>query len=293
MGDYIVRVSAAGAMVRGFFARTTETVGEAARIHAASPVVSAALGRLLTAGAIMGSMLKNDTDLTSLIIKGDGPMAGLVVSCGKNARVKGYPYYSDIELPLNSKGKLDVAGAIGAGMLSVVQDIGLKEAVSGQVKLVSGEIAEDLTHYFRYSEQIPSSVALGVLVDRDYSIRQAGGFIIQLMPGCPDSVAGQLEKALSELPPITSLMDDGALPEDIAIQVLGLLDMVELERCETCFGCNCNRDRVMRALSSLGREELENILQEDGEAVLHCHFCRSDYAFAGMEIKQILQGETM
>ncbi|MCL2853546.1 MAG: Hsp33 family molecular chaperone HslO [Defluviitaleaceae bacterium] len=287
-GDYILHVSAAGSMLRAFFARATDTVGEAARIHNTAPVVSAALGRLLTAGAILGFMQKNDEDLVTLIIKGDGPVGGLVVSAGKDAGVKGYAYNSDVELELNEQGKLDVAGALGHGTLSVIKDIGLKTPVSGQTELVSGEIAEDLTHYFANSEQTPTAVALGVLVERDHSIKQAGGFVLQLMPGCPDEAAEKLESKLSELPPLTTLMEEGRRPEDIMEMLLGEMDAVEIERRAMSYTCNCGYDRVIRALVSVGRKELTQILEQEGQATLHCHFCNKDYHFDRTAIEEVL-----
>jgi len=287
--DYIIHASAAGSMVRAFFAVTKDTVGEAEQIHSTTPVVSAALGRLLTAGAMMGFMQKNENDQLTLIIKGDGPIGGLVVSAGKDTTVKGYAYHNDVELPLNPQGKLDVARGLGKGFLSVIRDIGLKTPVTGQVELVSGEIAEDLTYYFANSEQTPTAVALGVLIDRDCSVKQAGGFIIQLMPGCPEEIAENLEVKLAKFPSLTLLMDEGKRPEDIMDMLLGELGYTEIDRSNVRFSCNCTYDRVSRALISLGREELTKILEEDGEVTLHCHFCNKDYCFDQAEIEEILQ----
>ena len=287
--DYIIHAKAAGSMVRAFFAVTTDTVAEAERIHNTTPVVSAALGRLLTAGAMMGFMQKNDTDQLTLIIKGDGPIGGIVVSAGKNATVKGYAYHNDVELPLSPRGKLDVASALGKGYLNVIRDVGLKTPVSGQVELVSGEIAEDLTYYFANSEQTPAAVALGVLIDRDCSVKQAGGFVIQLLPGCPEEVAETLEGRLANFPSLTMLMDEGNSPEDIMGMLLGDLDCTEVDRISVRFSCNCTYERVSRALISVGREELTKILEEDGEATLHCHFCNKDYRFDRAEIEEILK----
>ena len=286
--DYIIHATAANSTLRAFFAKGTDTVGEAAMIHNTSALVSAALGRLIVAGAILGCMQKNDDDLVTLMIRGDGPIGGLVVSSGKDAAVKGYAFNSAAELPLNPSGKLDVALGLGNGALSVIKDIGLKEPVSGQTELVSGEIAEDLTHYFAYSEQIPSAVALGVLVDRDYSIKQAGGFLIQLMPGCPDDVVETLEQRLTQLGSLTALMDAGKRPEDIMEMVLGGLGCVEIERHPMRYFCNCDRERVTRALISVGHEELAKMLEEDGGATLHCHFCNTDYHFDHTAVEEIL-----
>lgn len=291
-GDYILHATAAGANIRGFFARTTGVVGTAARIHGTSPVVSAALGRLLTAGAIMGSMLKNDGELVSLQMKGDGPMGGLVVSCGPDCVVKGYPHNPRVDLPLNNKNKLDVAGAIGRGHLSVVRDLAVAP-FSGIVELVSGEVAEDLTHYFAHSEQQPSSVGLGVLVKvADKSILHAGGFIIQILPGCPPHIPEELERIISDLPPITTLMHHNYSPDDIASRILGGFGLSIKEYRETRFGCNCSFDRTLAALASLGRKELTNILNEDGQATLHCHFCKTDHHFDSHQIKGLLEEQT-
>ena len=287
--DYILHATAAGGMMRAFFAVTTDTVNEAARVHHATPVVSAALGRLLTAGAMMGFMQKNDTDQLTLIIRGDGPIGGIVVSALKDATVKGYAYHSDAEIPLNAQGKLDVAGAIGKGTLSVIRDIGLKTPVSGQTELVSGEIAEDITYYFANSEQVPTAVALGVMVDRDLSVKQAGGFIIQLMPGCPEQIAEMLENRLAAFPSLTTLMNEGKKPEDIMDMLLGDLEYTEIERSPVRFACNCDVERVSRALISAGREELKKIIEEDGEATLHCHFCNKDFYFSRQDLEEILQ----
>jgi len=287
--DYIIHASAADGMMRAFFAVTTDTVSEAVKIHNTTPVASAALGRLLTAGAIMGFMQKNDADQLTLIIRGDGPLGGLVVSAGKDATVKGYAYNPDVELPLSRQGKLDVAGALGKGYLSVIRDIGLKTPVSGQTELVTGEIAEDLTHYFANSEQTPTAVALGVLIDRDCSVKQAGGFILQLLPGCPEEIAGELEDKLAEFPPLTALMEQGKRPEDIMHMLLGEFGCTEIDRSEVNFSCNCTYDRVSRVLIGVGREELNKILEEDGEATLHCHFCGKDYNFDQAYIEEILK----
>ncbi|MCL2618874.1 MAG: Hsp33 family molecular chaperone HslO [Defluviitaleaceae bacterium] len=289
MGDYILHASAAGAKLRAFFASSTETVGEAARIHGTSPLVSAALGRLLTAGAIMGYMQKNEDDLVTLIIRGDGLIGGLVVSAGKDAGVKGYAYNSTAEVPLNAAGKLHVGRGLGFGTLSVIKDIGLKTPVTGQTELVTGEIAEDLTHYFAHSEQVPTAVALGVLIERDLSVKQAGGFIVQLMPGAPEDLAERIEQRLAVLPPVTMLMEQGNSPEDIMRLVLEGLEPSEIERHPVRYHCNCSRGRVLRALAGVGREELAAMLEEDGGANLHCHFCAKDYAFGRAYIEELLR----
>ncbi len=221
MTDHIIRGTAAGGQIRAFAASTRDLVEQARQNHNTSPVATAALGRLLTAGAMMGSMMKNEDDLLTLKIQGDGPIGGLTVTADNKGAVKGYVNNPMVVLPCNDKGKLDVGGALGVGVLSVVQDIGLKEPYVGQTILVTGEIAEDLTYYYATSEQTPSSVALGVLMNRDNTVRQAGGFIIQLMPGAEESVIASLEARLGEISSVTSLLDEGLTPEDILNRILG------------------------------------------------------------------------
>ncbi len=287
MTDYLLRATAANHSVRAFVTQTKNLVQKAASLHHTTPVASAALGRTLTAGCMMGAMLKGEKDLVTLHIKGDGPLKGIMVTADHRSHVKGYVYNSQVELPLNAMGKLDVGGAIGAGTLRVIQDIGLKEPYVGQIELISGEIAEDLTYYFATSEQVPSAIALGVLVDRDYSIRQAGGFMIQLMPDATEETISMIEKKLQTLSSITSLFEKGQTPEDILQYLLGDLGYSILEKREVQFECNCSKNRVEKALISLGQKELEEIIEEGKEIDLYCHFCNKHYTFAIDELQQL------
>lgn len=289
MNDYVVRAIAGGGSIRAFAASTKELVQTARELHHTSPVASAALGRMLTAAAMMGTMFKGDKDLVTLQIRGLGPIKGIVVSGDSKGRVKGYVFHPQVDIPSKYPGKLDVSGAIGQGYMSVIKDIGLKEPYAGRIQLVSGEIAEDLTYYFAQSEQTPSAVGLGVLVDRDTSIKQAGGFIIQLLPDASESVVSQLEEKLNTIPYITNLLEDGSSPEDILETILGDMDLKIMDKVPTEFYCNCSKERVEKALISMGKEELEKIVTEDKKANLHCHFCSKEYNFSEHELKELLQ----
>ncbi|NLM13922.1 MAG: Hsp33 family molecular chaperone HslO [Epulopiscium sp.] len=290
MEDYIIRATDAKKQIRAFAAVTTHLVDEASKIHRTSPVVSAALGRLLTASAMMGQMLKGEKDLITLQIKGNGPLQGLVVTADMKGNVKGYPYNPVVDLPLNSVGKLDVSGAIGEGTLTVIKDLGLKEPYLGQINLVSGEIAEDLTYYFANSEQTPSAVALGVLVDRDYSIKQAGGFIVQLLPEAEEETIQNLENGLRSISSVTQLLEEGKQPEDILKLLLG--DIIIMDKIPTRFYCNCSRERVEKALISIGLKDLREILEQDQKAELKCHFCNKNYIFEDTDLKKIIDDLT-
>ena len=233
MDDYILRATAADGLIRAFAATTKNTVQTARTLHNTTPVASAALGRLLTAGAMMGTMLKGEKDLVTLQIKGDGPIEGLLVTADSKGRVKGYPFNPNVDIPPKSPVKLDVGGAVGKGYLTVIKDLGLKEPYVGKTELVSGEIAEDLTYYYAKSEQIPTAIALGVLVDTDTSIKAAGGFIIQLMPGATLEVATMLEERITHLKYITELLDRGETPETILDAVLGDMDLEIIDKMPT------------------------------------------------------------
>lgn len=285
--DYIVRGTAADHQIRFFAAHTRETVEHARFVHQTSPVVTAALGRLMTAAAMMGVMMKGEKDLLTLQIKSDGPIEGLVVTADSKARVKGYPYHAIVDIPLKNKGKLDVSRAVGNGKLTIIKDVGLKDAYIGQTNLVSGEIAEDLTFYFANSEQIPSVVALGVLVDRDYTVKESGGFIIQLLPGAEPSVVDFLEKKLQEVTSVTALLNEGKTPEEIIEFLLGELGVELMEKVETNFYCNCSKERVEKALISVGKKDLEELIQEAIPVALNCHFCNEKYVFSLDELKEI------
>lgn len=288
MSDYIIRATAANNQIRAFAATTKDLVEEARKRHDTSPVATAALGRLMTAGAIMGSMMKGEKDLLTLQIKCNGPIGGLTVTADSKANVKGYAHHPEVMLPPSKEGKLDVGGAIDMGILSVIKDVGMKEPYIGQTHLVSGEIAEDLTYYFATSEQTPSTVALGVLMERENTVRRAGGFLLQLMPDTEDEVIDELEQRIKELGSITSLLDDGMTPEQVLEHILGKFGLDIMERMPTRFYCNCTKERVEKALISIGKEEI-NDMYEDGKPIeMHCHFCNTRYLFTVDEIGKIL-----
>ena len=289
MSDYIVRATAGNGSIRAFAATTGKLVQHAREVHHTSPVASAALGRLLTAAAMMGSMLKGDKDLITLQIRGLGPLKGAVVTSDSKSRVKGYVFNPNVDIPSKYPGKLDVSGAIGEGYMSVIKDIGLKEPYAGRIQLVSGEIAEDLTYYYAQSEQTPSAVGLGVLVDTDTSIRCAGGFIIQLLPDASEEVISKLEESLNRIPYFTDLLDMGKTPEEILGMILEGLDMKILDTIPTEFYCNCTKERVEKALINIGKDELEKIVTEDKKANLHCHFCGKEYDFTEKELAELLE----
>ncbi|MEA4972301.1 33 kDa chaperonin [bioreactor metagenome] len=292
MSDYILRATAADGLIRAFAATTRQTVQTARVTHDTTPVVSAALGRLLTAGAMMGVMLKGEDDMVTLQIKSDGPVEGLLVTADSKGRVKGYPFNPKVDIPPKSPVKLDVGGAVGKGYLTVIKDLGLKEPYVGKTELVSGEIAEDLTYYFAKSEQIPTAISLGVLVDTDSSIKAAGGFIIQLMPGATVDEAEELERRITHLKYITELLDRGETPETILEAVLGDMGLTITDKIPTEFYCSCTRDRVEKALISIGKDDLKNILEEDKKAELSCHFCNRKYNFDEADLIRLLEEAT-
>ena len=287
MSDYIVRATAAGAQIRAFACTTRELVETARRAHDTSPVVTAALGRLLSAGAMMGSMQKGEEDLVTLQIKGDGPVQGLLVTADSKGGVKGYANVPDVILPANDKGKLDVAGAVGSGTLSVIKDMGLKEPYVGQTLLPTSEIAEDLTYYFAASEQVPSSVGLGVLMERDNTVRQAGGFIVQLMPFAEDAAIDRLERNLSGITSVTAMLDAGDTPEQMLGRILEGLDCQVTDTCPVAFSCNCSKERIEKVLISLGKKEIQDMIHEGREVEVNCHFCNTHYRFSVEELKGI------
>lgn len=288
MSDYLVRATAAQGQIRAFAAITRETVEKARQAHNTSPVVTAALGRLLTGGAMMGSMMKASADLLTIKVEGDGPMRGMLVTADANGNVKGYAYEPQVLIPANEKGKLDVAGAVGIGVLSVIKDLGLKEPYVGQTILVSGEIAEDLTYYYAASEQTPSSVALGVLMNRDNTVRQAGGFILQLMPGVSDEIIDELEQKIGSISSVTSLLDRGMSPEQILEYVLGEFELIINDRMPVQFFCNCSKERVARAISSISVKDIESIIEEGKPVEVNCQFCNTNYVFEVEELKKML-----
>ncbi|MDD7403233.1 MAG: Hsp33 family molecular chaperone HslO [Butyribacter sp.] len=287
--DYIVRATAANHQLRVFAVTSRDLVEEARKIHNTSPVATAALGRLLTAGSMMGSMMKGDNDILTLQIQCGGPIGGLTVTSDSKANVKGYVKQPMVLLPPNAKGKLDVAGALGPGFLNVIRDIGMKEPYNGQTHLVSGEIAEDLTYYYATSEQVPSSVGLGVLLDKENHVRQAGGFIIQVMPYAEESVISAVEKSLEHIHSVTDLMEQGMTPEDMIQFIMGDLDVEILERIPTQYSCNCSKERVAKAVASVGKKDLQEMIA-DGETIeVNCDFCGSHYYFTTEELKGFLK----
>ena len=289
MSDYIIRATAAEGQLRGFAATTRELVEYAKNAHSTSPVATAALGRMLTAGAMMGVMMKGDQDLLTIKAEGDGPIGGVTVTADSHGRVKGYAYHPEVMLPPNALGKLDVGGAMGKGKLSVIRDIGMKDPYVGQTELVTGEIAEDLTYYFAISEQTPSSVGLGVLMNKDNTVRQAGGFILQVMPGASEEVISGLEQKLAQITSVTALLENGETPEMILEQLLGGFGLEILDRIPTAFVRGCSRERIEKALISVGKKELEAMIG-DGETIeVACHFCNKKYPVTVEELKELLR----
>lgn len=289
MSDYIVRATAAEGQIRAFAAYSKDTVEKARKAHNTSPVATAALGRLLTAGAMMGIMMKGDKDILTLQIKGDGPIGGLTVTADTKGRVKGYVNNPDVLLPANALGKLDVGNAVGNGILSVIKDLGLKEPYVGQTELVTGEIGDDITYYFASSEQVPSAVGLGVLMEKNNTVRQAGGFIIQLMPFAEEEVIAKLEENLAGVKSVTEYLDQGLTPEQLLERLLGNLGLEINETVAMDFSCNCSKNRVAKVLISLGEKELTSMVEEGKEVELNCHFCNTNYIFSVEELKELLE----
>lgn len=291
MADKLVRGNSGDGAIRVFAAITTDLVNEAQKIHGTYPVATAALGRLLTGAAIMGAAtLKNDTDSLTLQIKGEGDIKDLVAVTDAQSRVRGYISNPYVDRPLNKDGKLDVGGAVGGGYLSVIRDLGMREPYIGQIPLVSGEIADDLTYYYAKSEQVPTSIALGVLVDTDGSVLAAGGFMIQLMPEATEEMAEELEKLLKEIPPVTKMITDGLDAQDILFEVTyGFSMLCENKFIVPKYECKCTRGRMERALISLGKDELQSIIDEQGEAEMTCRFCDNKYHFTKEELEELLR----
>ncbi|MCI9340606.1 MAG: Hsp33 family molecular chaperone HslO [Dorea sp.] len=288
MEDYIVRATAADNQVRAFAATTRQLVETARMHHGTSPVAAAALGRLLSAGAMMGSMMKNDTDMLTLQIKSGGPIGGITVTADSHANVKGYVGNPDVMLPPKN-GKLDVGGAVGPGLLLVIKDMGLKEPYSGQTILVSSEIAEDLTYYFANSEQVPSSVGLGVLMEKDNTVRCAGGFIIQMMPFAGEDTVCRLEENLKKVPSVTAMLDKGYTPEQLLEVLFEGLGLEITDTMPARFYCNCSKERVEQAVVSIGRKEIQEMIQDGEDIEVKCHFCNTAYRYTVEELKEILK----
>ncbi len=293
MSDYLVKALSFDKQVRAYAVNSTETVGEAQRRHQTWPTTSAALGRAMTAGVMMGAMLKGEEKLT-VKVEGDGPIGAIIVDSDAKGHARGYVSNPQVHFDLNEKGKLDVQRAVGTnGTVSVVKDIGLRENFSGQVPIVSGELGEDFTYYFAVSEQTPSSVGVGVLVNPDNTILAAGGFIIQLMPGTDEETISKIEESINKTPPVSKMIQDGLSPEEILYQLLGEDNVQVIEKMPVKFQCTCSKERFGRAIISLGESEIQEMITEDGKADTQCHFCNAEYHFTKEELKDILEEAKM
>lgn len=288
MKDYLVRATAAGSQIRAFAVTSREMVETARRHHNTSPVATAALGRLLTAGAMMGSMMKNDTDVLTVQIKGSGPIQGLTVTADSHANVKGYVENPDVMLPPKN-GKLDVGGALGIGLMNVIKDMGLKEPYVGQTILQTGEIGDDLTYYFANSEQVPSSVGLGVLMKKDNTVKCAGGFIVQVMPFIEEKVLEQLEENIKNIHSVTAMLEKGYTPEQLLSEVLKGMEVEITDTMPTKFYCDCSKEKVAKAIISIGKKDIEEMISEGKDIEVKCHFCNTAYTYSVEELKEILQ----
>ena len=285
--DHILRVTALDGMIRAFFITDRDTVEYARKAHNTSPVVTAALGRLMTGALMMGADMKGEEDTVTLRVEGDGPIKGMTVVADSKGNVKGFPMEPLVIIPANDKGKLDVGGAVGKGTLSVIKDMGMKEPYTGQVPLISGEIAEDLTYYFAASEQIPSSVALGVLMNKENTVRRAGGFMIQLMPGADEDVLSRLEERLASMKSVTACLDEGMGPEDIMRLLLSDMEPEINDRLPVRFKCSCSREKMENAIISIGRKDLKSLIDEGEPIEAVCHFCGTRYRFDMPELRQL------
>ena len=288
MADYIVRATAADGQIRAFAAYTKDVVEEARRRHNTSPTATVALGQLLTAGTMMGAMMKNDTDILTLQIRCDGPLGGLTVTADNQGNVKGYAVHPEVDVPVKN-GQINVADALDLGVLNVIKDMGLKEPYVGQTILDTSEIAKDLTYYYMNSEQVPSSVGLGVLMNKDNTVKCAGGFIIQLMPFAEDATIDKLEENLKNVTSVTELLDHGCTPEGLLDALLGNLGIEVLDTLPTQFHCNCSKERVEKAVASVGREDLQAMIDDGEDIEVKCDFCNSTYKYTVDELKEILK----
>lgn len=284
--DYIVRATAANQQIRAFAITSREMVETARQHHNTSPVATAALGRLLT-GSVMGVMMKGEKDILTLKMKGDGPINGVTVTADSRGNVKGYVGNPNVLIPANYAGKLDVGAAIGYGTLTVIKDMGLKEPYSSQVPLGTSEVAEDLTYYFATSEQVPSAVGLGVLMSKDNTVKQAGGFIVQLMPFAAEETIKALEERIQKITSVTDMLEKGMTPEDILREVMGDMDVEITDTIDTQFKCNCSKERIVKALSGLSKKELDDIINDGKEIEVRCDFCNTTYKFSVEEMKTL------
>lgn len=287
--DYFIRAIDKEGRIRVFVASTSKMVEEARKIHNSSATATAAMGRALTAGVLMGGMMKNESDLLSLKISGDGPVGNILVVAKNDGRVKVDILNPAADLATRADGKLDVGGLVGKnGSITTIMDLGLKEPYVGQSELISGEIAEDLTNYYANSEQQPSAVSLGVLVDKDISVRAAGGYIIQLLPGVSDEDIDKIEARLAQIDPISILIDQGFSPEEIMEKILGDFSMEILDKKDIRYECDCSREKIDKVIRDLGRTEIKAIIEEDGQAEVVCHFCNTKYNFSEEDLREIL-----
>ena len=288
MSDYIVRATAAGETVRAFAISSTDLTAEAREIHHTYPVVTAALGRLLSAGAMMGSMMKGENDKLTLQMKGDGPIVQMTVTADSHGNVKGFAANPAVDIPLKRAGKLDVGGAVGKGLLTVIMDLGLKEPYNGQVEIQTGEIGDDLAYYYTVSEQTPSVVGLGVMVDTDSSVKHAGGFIIQVMPDAKEETIEALEAKVAAAEPVTTMMDKGMGPEEILEYYLKDLDLKITEKLPVRYYCGCSKEKVAEALATISTEDLKEMINDGEEIEVKCYFCNSAYKFSTAELEEII-----
>lgn len=288
MNDYLVKALAFDGTIRAYAVRSTDTVAEVQRRHAMWPTATAALGRSMTAAVMMGAMVKGEDKLT-IKIEGNGPIGSMIIDANAHGEVRGYATNPQTHFELNEQGKLDVRRAVGTdGMLTIVKDLGLRDFFTGQVPIVSGEIAEDFTEYFVVSEQVPSAVGLGVLVNPDNTVKAAGGFIIQVMPGATDETIEELENRIANVEPISKLIDRGLTPEEILGEVLGGANVDILDRMDVAFKCNCSKERFGNAIIGLGEQEITEMINEDGKAEAHCHFCLETYVYPKEELESFI-----
>jgi len=287
MSDYMVRATAADGQIRAFAVTSKELVEKAKNYHNTSPVITAALGRLLSGGVMMGAMMKGEKDLLTVQIQCGGPAKGMIVTADAKGHIKGYPFVPDVILPANDKGKLDVGGALGLGVMSVIKDIGMKEPYVGQVALQTGEIGDDLTYYFAASEQTPSSVGLGVLMNKDNTVKASGGFIIQLMPSAPEEIVSRLEERIEKINSVTALLEHGETPEELLQAVLSDIEFTVNDRIPVEFRCDCSKERIAKSLATLNKRDLDEMISSGEGIEVKCQFCNTSYNFEVEDLKEI------